>query len=515
MQNEKCKMSVCLRHVLFQLIVFLLVLITYNLVLAPPSHAALKDLTINADKVSYDRANQRVEATGSVEAVYRDVILTGQHLVYNTSAETFHADHGFNFLYNGMTLEGETLDYAIVTREGVAEKVKFTYSGVLLGGERLRFNGERDDLTNASFTTCDLPEPHYHVTAADITLYPLDRWLVAHWGYFWLGRVPVVPMPTYIYDFSGEKSGQTPFPDLGSNDEDGSYITETLAWNLRRNLNGTYSLGYLANKGVGLGGTANYLINDGNSGNVRLNWNAKDNTYGGITHVFSFGNKLCEVPRTALDFGLLPCYRQYELELTLSSRERINYQRVSFFPEIEFFSRGNTLLRPELQYEYELDAGHVAEEGNTRMARGGGKFKLFGTLPESAWGTVTPSFLWDSLYYSNGARWVKPSVGFDLDKTLRPGLAAGAGYTHYLYFDGISPFNYEIYRYRAADLLAPRLLFKLGETRCRIAAAYYLDNWSPEDIDYTLFFILHCYNLEVTYRSLRNEFTLGFSLAAP
>ena len=182
---------------------------------------------------------------------------------------------------------------------------------------------------------------------------------------------------------------------------------------------------------------------------------------------------------------------------------------------LKFFSRGNTLLRPELQYEYELDAGHVAEEGNTRMARGGGTFKLFGTLPEAAWGTVTPFGLWDSLYYSNGARWVKPSVGFDLDKTLRPDLAAGVGYTHYLYFDGISPFNYEIYRYRAADLLTPRLLFKLGETRCRIAAAYYLDNWSPEDIDYTLFFILHCYNLEVTYRSLRNEFTLGFSLAAP
>jgi hypothetical protein len=54
----------------------------------------------------------------------------------------------------------------------------------------------------------------------------------------------------------------------------------------------------------------------------------------------------------------------------------------------------------------------------------------------------------------------------------------------------------------------------LGDTGVKIAAAYFVDDLSPEDIDCSLFFKLHCYNLVTTYRSLRKEFTLGFSLAS-
>jgi hypothetical protein len=352
------------------------------------------------------------------------------------------------------------------------------------------------------------------VTAADILLYPKDRWMVSYWGLFWLGKVPVAVMPTYIYDFTGTSRAQTPFPDFGSNSEDGSYLTETLAWNLRRELNGTYSISYFSNKGLGLGGSANYIFNDQNSGNVRLNWNGTDRLFGGITHVLSFGERACVAARTPLDFSLQPCYSQYELQTTLSSRERINYQRVSFTPDLRLLSHGGVIGSTEAKYDYELDAGIVAEENNTRLKRGGGKFRLYEDFPETAFGLVTPSLVWDSLYYSNGAKWVKPSAGLNVTRSFTKDLALGLDYTHYLFIDGASPFNYEMYRYRAADTLGGNLLLKVGETKARIAAVYYLDNWSPEDIDYTLFFIFHCYNLEVTYRSLRSEFLLGFSLAA-
>jgi hypothetical protein len=510
MQKAKFKSVVCLRHII---ILPLFLLFTFDFLICA-SHAQLKDLVINADKVSFEREKNRVEATGSVEVNYQDIVLTGQHLIYNSSAETFHADRGFNFVYNGMTFEGETLDYEINTRSGTAETTNFLYQGVYLGGKTLDFNSEKFDLKNAYFTTCDLPQPHYHVTAADILLYPKDRWLVSYWGLFWLGRVPVAVMPTYIYDFTGTTRAQTPFPDFGSNSDDGSYLTETLAWNMRRELNGTYSLSYLSNKGFGLGGTANYILNDRNSGNIRLNWNRTDKLTGGITHVLAFGEKACEVPKTPLDFTIQPCYSQYELQMTLSSRERINYQRVSFTPDLRLLSHGGTVGSSEVKYDYELDAGDVAEENNTRMKRGGGKFRLYEDFPNTPYGLVTPLLVWDSLYYGNGASWVKPSAGLDVTRSFAKDLALQIDYTHFLFIDGASPFNYEMYRYRAADTLGGNLLLKIGETRAKIAAVYYLDNWSPEDIDYSLFFIFHCYNLEVTYRSLRSEFMLGFSLAA-
>ena len=73
---------------------------------------------------------------------------------------------------------------------------------------------------NASFTTCDLPQPHYRVTASDILLYPQYGWMVAYWGYLLAGAVPIVPMPTYIYDFEAAEKAQKnlpPFPEVGDN----------------------------------------------------------------------------------------------------------------------------------------------------------------------------------------------------------------------------------------------------------------------------------------------------------
>ena len=384
-----------------------------------------------------------------------------------------------------------------------------------LGGGWVGFDREKYQLKNASFTTCDLASPHYRVTAADLQLYPEYGWMVAYWGYFWLWNIPVVPMPTYIYDFrAGERAQKNlpPFPQVGSNDDDGNYISETLAWHLRREFSGTYTLSYFANKGFGLGANANYILNDRNEGELRLNWNPKDQVFGGVTHVLSFGGEVTEKP--SFEFPISPRYRQYELETILSSRERINYQKVSYTPNLRLRSREGEIVRKEAKYDLELTAGLVAEEGNTRLARGGGNLKFYGDFPETGFGYITPSLRLDALYYSNGGKWVKPSAGIDLSKSFTRDVSLGMGYQHYLFVEGQSPFNFEMYRFRAADRLRSDLSFKIGETAAKIAASYFLDNWSPEDIDYTLFFLLHCYNLEFTYRSMRREFVLGVSLAA-
>jgi hypothetical protein len=490
-----------------------LVLILVLALLPSLSHAQLKELTINADKVSLEKEKHRIEAEGSVEATYRDVILHGQHLVYNTSAETFFADRGFTLLYQGITIEGETLDYQVKEYTGTATKVDFYYQGVELRGGRLDFDPDKYEIKGASFTTCDLPGPHYRVTAADLLLYPKYGWMVAYWGYFWLLNVPVVPMPTYIYDFRAQKN-LPPFPEIGYNEEDGNYINESLAWHLRREFSGTYTLSYAANKGIGGGGQANYILDDRNNGNIRLYGNFKDGLYGGATHIFVFGSEIQREKSSLIELFPLPKYRQFELESTLSLRERINYQRVSYTPNFRLRSRAGEILRKEAKYDLELGTGLVAEEGNRRLVYGNAYLKFYGDFQETPVGYIIPSLIADLSHYSNGARWIKPAFELKTAKTLSRDYELDFGYLHYFYVEGASPFNFEMYRFRAADRLRGDLLFKAGETRGKIAASYFLDNWSPEDIDYSLFFTLHCYDLEVTYRSLRKEFLLSFSLAA-
>lgn len=482
-----------------------------------PLWAQLKDFTIHAEKVSYEKGKQRIEAEGSVEVTYKDLFISSQHLIYDTSAETVSADHGFTLSYEGISVEGDSLNYSILSREGHAEEVKFLYQGVELSGGGLDLNTEKLQLKNASFTTCDNSLPHYRVTATDITLYPKYGWLVAYWGFFWLGSVPMVPMPTYIYDFRAQEKARKnlpPFPEIGSNADDGNFISERLAWHLRRELSGTYTLSYAANKGLGGGMEADYLLNDLNQGDLRLYGNRTDGLFGGITHHYSFGQLLAHGQNPSFGFFSLPRLHQYELETTLSSRERINYQRVSYTPDIILRSNKLELGRREALCDFELFAGAVAEEKNTRLLRGGGKFRFYGEFPETRLGYITPALVLNSQLYSNGTRWVRHHAGLDLEKPFSKDLLFSLGYLHYLYLEGLSPFNYELYHYRGADRLTSALVFNVQETGAKLSATYFLDTWTPEDIDYSLFFKLHCYNLSITYRSLRQELTLGFSLAA-
>jgi hypothetical protein len=481
-----------------------------------PSFALIKDLTIKADAILVDKEKSLVEARGSAEVVYKDVTVHSQHLVYNSSSESLWADGGFNLFYEGLTIEGETLFYEVGSGEGNAKDFGFNFEGMWLAGKDLSLKKEEYQLGNVSFSTCGLPEPHYRVSAADVIIYPEYQRLVAYWGFFWLGRFPLIPFPTYIYDFRArdrDRKNLPPFPEVGSNSEDGSYVSERLAWNLNQFLSGTYMISYASNKGMGGGVDGDYIINERNMGNFRLYGNSKDNLFGGVTHNLFFGGEIVPSQKETLWFAALPKRRRYELEMNLSSRERINYERVSYTPNLIFRSTREDFFRNDAKYDLELSSGLVAEDGNTKLFRGGANFNLYGDYDEFKIGYLTPSLGISQLYYSNGTRWLNYTAGLDLDKNICKNTALSLGYQHYWRNEGQSPFRYEMYRFRAADRLKAALWFLVGETRAKVAASYFLDNYSPEDIDYTLFFSFHCYNLEVIYRSLRSEFALGFSLA--
>lgn len=496
------------------ILVFAICLIT--VLFDGPAFAQLKDLVINAERISYEKEKYRIEAEGSIEVNYKDVTLFGNHLICNTSAETLFVDRGFSLYFEGITIEGSTINYALNKKRGEASKVRFRFQNINLDGEKIRFDVDRFVMNNAGFTTCDLTDPHYRVTASEINLYPKYGWLVAYWGLFWLGKFPLLPLPTYIYDFRAEERAHKnlpPFPEVGTNPEDGLYFRERLAWHLRPGFSGTYGLGWASNKGLLLGIDADYYLNDQNRGELRLDWNSVNRLVGGLTHRFFFGQEVKIAKGLPIEMFAMPRLWQYQLETTFSYHERINYQRVSYYPKLDLSSVNNELIKDGPKLDFELQAAMVAEEGNTRLAEGRGAFKVYQDFLDTRFGKITPSLNFDGVYFSNGAKWLKPCLGIGLEKLFENRFLLKAGYLHYFLIEGQSPFNFEMYRFRAADRLSSEFSFMVGETGVGVSTSYYLDNWSPEDVDYSLFFKLHCYNLSVTYRSLRQEFAMGFSLA--
>jgi lipopolysaccharide export system protein LptA len=477
---------------------------------------AQDELIINADNLSYDRENKLVRAKGSVEVIYKDVVVYGDDITYNQSSEVVAARNGFVLLYEGLTIEGDALEYEVKNKVGEARDFRFTYKNIELDGERIDFTREKYLLMNSSFSTCDLSDPHYRVTARDITLYPEYGWLVAYWGFFWLNNVPVVPVPTYIYDvFAEQRGGRNlpPFPSVDSNNQDGVVITERLAWHLRREFSGTYSLIYATKKGIGGGAEANYIVNDTSRGNMRLYGNVTDGLWGGVTHRLYLGEEIEGTPEMPFAFFAQPVYREYELITNLTYRERINYQRISFLPDIALKKNRAPFFRDDLKYELNFSAGKVEEEANISLGRGTGLAKLYWEWPEIWLGEITPNLSYDARFYSNGNRWIQTLGGIELRRSLFNYIAFSLGYLRYLSVDGTSPFMYEIYRFSSLDRLTSSWYFLIGETGVGVSTSHFVDNWTAEDIDYALFFKLHCYNLVMNYRSLRQEFNLGVSLA--
>lgn len=506
MTNYEFRIDLCLRHIFILLFVCLF---SFSV------SAQSKDLVINGDNVTYDRENGLVEAAGSVEVIFNDVRITGNYLVYNTKLNKAWADRGFTLNYSDISLEGKTLEYEIKTKKGRATDISFVYHGIELDGRSIDLSEEEFKLKNAAFTTCDIDDTHYRVTASDINFYPKHGWLVAYWGYFWLGPFPVVPMPTYIYDMLAherDRKNIPPFPEVGSNDEDGTYINERLAWHIRRELSGSYSITYATKKGLGGGLEIDYILDEDSRGNARLYANGIDGPHGGITHSLFFGSEIIDESEDFLSFFALPKQRQYQLDTMLSFRERINYQRISYYPNFVLKTREGKLLRDEANLDAEFELGLVAERYNARLARATGLLDFSWDFPETDFGDLTPHLSLDGRYYSNGAEWEKTIGQLDLRKTFSDNIVLGLGYLHYFSIFGASPFNYEMYRFNPADRLTSDLFFVVGETGVGVSTSYYLDTWQPEDIDYSLLFKMHCYNLQVKYRSIRREFELGFSL---
>jgi hypothetical protein len=100
------------------------------------------DLTINADNISYEKEKNLVIAEGSVEVVCRDAVVYGNHIIYNSSAETVHAEEGFNLVQSGISIEGDRLDYAIKEKNGSAFDVSFVYKGLELSGRQIKFSAD-------------------------------------------------------------------------------------------------------------------------------------------------------------------------------------------------------------------------------------------------------------------------------------------------------------------------------------------------------------------------------------
>ncbi|MBU0573108.1 MAG: hypothetical protein ABIJ26_05985 [Candidatus Margulisiibacteriota bacterium] len=505
------------------LILFLTVLFFVPAALAQmTSEEVSSTMRINAQDMRYE--GDSIIAEGSAEVDYKDLHVEGEYIRYNTKTDRIFLNRGFVLDYDSLKFSGKVLDYDMVNRSGSAESVKIDYlDNVDFTGQKAVFDSEEMHLFDSSFNACGLDEPHYRVNAREIIFFPQQGWLLSLWGNFQLYSLPGIPIPIYMYDILAEKKGRKnaiPFPVVGSNDSDGTYVLETLGWYHSRELYGTYTAGYSENKGLGAGLTANYIANPNSQGELEIFGYAKDAVWTTLTHRLSFGGEVA--PKEEMVFypeGIFAqLSRQYQLETRLAIREPINYINVSMLPRLTLHINQTTVAGIDLYSE--IFTGIVTEEALDGSFWTSGSH-IFASLPilKTDLGVLRFDVTSDYRYYhpmfSNPKR---PMYWFTLKGHLNTRnqwneyLNTRLGYIHYFFNQGETPFNYEKYRFDPDDQLDFGFQITRGTIRGGIDALYNFRTMAPNDIDYTLAVQIHCHEISLTYRGIRREFLFGFNL---
>jgi hypothetical protein len=484
---------------------------------------AISDLTVSADAISYSDDGTTLEASGSVDAVSGTTLIKTNDFTYNINTKDITAHKGFKMtMLGGLTLEGDSLDYNVQSKNGLTKNVKIELRSSVITGKAASIDEEKIELKDASFTTCDLPDPHYHMTSMTTTVYPDDGWVIGYFGFLWLGHYPILPVPVYMYDLSSlSGSGQSKavrdvlsMPEVGSNDIDGSYILYTVPWIANRKLNGKVHLMYTEKGGLAEGVDGNYATSDWNEVNARVYYDPRYSYYGGITDTYDFGPSIGQKKQLLYNFLKVQDSLLCELETDMSYKERINYERVSMLPNVTLRFNEAPAFVGNFKVGGEISYGNVSEESSgASFDRGILKTNGTFTFPTDI-GRLSLGVRYNQSWYGFDQNWTRLANTTELDRDFGGGVNGYVSHLHYVYYTGNSPFNYEKYFLLPSDEFGFGLGYNFLSSRLTLDVSYYVPDWDPQDIDYGVTINMHCLSLDLKYRAMRQEFVFGVGLVA-
>ena len=128
---------------------------------------------------------------------------------------------------------------------------------------------ETVEITEGSFTTCELEEPHYRIVAKEMIIYPKDK-IIARNISWYEGKTKIITLP-YFLIFLDRKTQLPILPKIGQNSKDGWFVKTNFNYYIDEKSYGTLYIDWLEKKGIGMGFEHTWEIgNQDNPGETSL-----------------------------------------------------------------------------------------------------------------------------------------------------------------------------------------------------------------------------------------------------
>ncbi|OFW47374.1 MAG: hypothetical protein A2163_06575 [Actinobacteria bacterium RBG_13_35_12] len=219
------------------------------------------DISLTAEYITYEKVNEEdlIIANDGVQLKYQDIEIKAEYLKINLTTHLLFAsgEGGVFFKQDETETNCEELTYNWKTKKIILLRLKGELTGegiegkVYYQGEKMENFPETVELTGGSFTTCELEEPHYHIVAKEMIIYPKNK-IIARNISWYEGKTKIITLP-YFLIFLDHKTQMPILPKIGQNSADGWFVKTNFNYYIDEKSYGTLYIDWLERKGFGIG----------------------------------------------------------------------------------------------------------------------------------------------------------------------------------------------------------------------------------------------------------------------
>ncbi|MBW3622153.1 MAG: hypothetical protein KY468_01945 [Armatimonadetes bacterium] len=204
--------------------------------------------------------------TSPTVLTYRDVVMTANEMEANLNTRDVYAKGNVVVQSGNRTIRGDELTFNLRTRAwrlggGRASILpRRLVSPIYVRGTEFSGQPHLIEGENGSFTTCDLPDPHYHIRGREISIVPERRAVIKRASLYYNNRrlitIPrlVIPLQRHQYNI---------VPRFGQNNVEGYFVKTAYYYPSSLGDNGVARVDLMSKKGIGLGVDQGYRFAKG------------------------------------------------------------------------------------------------------------------------------------------------------------------------------------------------------------------------------------------------------------
>lgn len=510
-----------MRHCLL----FVLVL-SISVVTANAAEKALDMVALDASVIDYDLENRALSASGNVQVAYKKYISHSNYLKYTAGDQLTILSGNINIVGPSQNIKAERINYNGGLYSGTIEPFNAKIGKMSITGKSASISPTKIIISKASITGCEASPPDYIIRASELLLYPQWGVLVSFDNWVYVGSIPTLWMPTFIYgsrDYSLFASNSS-IPEFGITPREGAHIRQKFGYFVDHQNSGVFSIGLSQHRGP-LVSVSHFLSTHDH---LHFHFLGASNGSDGIEYAAKGAIDIITEPKQTdtHDDTLLAMFESFNNSLRLppgqvqfgtTHRENISDSRVSKPYFISFELNDVSLINRETRLSGKLGRSHIIEETLTYKHADDGETNVSGTLshqiPISSSTSLDLQTFYIGYLYDSQSPWHRLFGRAAVRERWSPAIEAEISLSQKLWnTENKSPFEFERRYAIEGTEIGIKLTSKVGTTIMGVEANYDIDNKKYRNIDFIVTPEYHCWRLPLRWKTIEGQIRFGIEL---